>query len=320
MRSRSRSGSLEDIKAGKAMSDAPLPGPGSPAAKAVHTPRLAFSPRTRRDEPRSSHPVLQTPAVSRRADRRRNSIPADRLGERRRAACGTSATTSASCRSKRRGKIPSTTRCSMDCSAWSTNPNASSRRWCCGRLGEPLLCRRRSEGRARSDPGRQDRCVRSDGASFRRPACASSNSLVPVVAAVRGMAFGGGCEFRCTARARSRRWKVTSDSSRRASVCCRPVAALSGNCYARITSGARRRSVCADQENVRDGRDGRRCPGSALSQAPSGLLREERHRRLQQFRIAVRPRVLQFAHACRMAPAVAGRGHHRRRATSARRR
>ncbi len=50
-------------------------------------------------------------------------------------------------------------------------------------------------------------------------------SLVPVVAAVRGLALGGGCSSRCTAPRPWPSWKATSAWSRPVSACCRPVAA-----------------------------------------------------------------------------------------------
>ena len=49
-------------------------------------------------------------------------------------------------------------------------------------------------------------------------------ALVPVVAAVRGMALGGGCEFQMHA-ARTGSPKATSVSWKRASVCCPRAAA-----------------------------------------------------------------------------------------------
>ena len=121
--------------------------------------------------------------------------PAARRSSRpTRCGCGIWATTSASCRS-RPSSTRSAKRCSTACSARSTRPSAVRRARALADEGA-VLARRQSRRRSRPavQAGQWDG-IEAMVAKFQQTSLRLRYSLVPTVAAVRGMALGGSCEF-----------------------------------------------------------------------------------------------------------------------------
>jgi len=183
----------EDIKAGKAMSDAPLPAWVTDGRKGVHHAAGSFSPRTGKDEPRSSHPVYK-----------RQLFPDALIGEK--FDTGTTVWENDGVRLWHLGddvgivsfktKMNTVNDAVLD--GMQRVVDESERKlkalvlW---QTGEPFSAGADLKGAlALIQAGKID-AFEAMVANFQAASMRIKYSLVPVVAAVRGMAFGGGCEF-----------------------------------------------------------------------------------------------------------------------------
>ncbi len=184
----------EDIKAGKAMSDAPLPGWVTDGRKGVHGKDGSYSASANADKPRSQHPVYQ-----------RQLFPDSILGEK--FDTGTTLWENDGVRLWTLGDD------GVGIVSFKTKMNTVNDFVLDGvqhaiklaeeklkavviwQTGEPFSAGADLKGAlGLLKSGKFDDFDKMV-ANFQRTSMAIKHSLVPVVSAVRGMAFGGGCEF-----------------------------------------------------------------------------------------------------------------------------
>jgi 3-hydroxyacyl-CoA dehydrogenase len=183
----------DDIKAGKAMSDAPLPAWVTDGRKGVHHADGSYSPRTGKDEPRSTHPVYK-----------RQLFPDALIGEK--FDTGTTVWENDGVRLWHLGddvgivsfKTKMNTVNDAVIDGLQRAVDESERKlkalvlW---QTGEPFSAGADLKGAlGLLQAGKVD-AFEAMVANFQAASMRIKYSLVPVVAAVRGMAFGGGCEF-----------------------------------------------------------------------------------------------------------------------------
>jgi len=184
---------VEDIKAGKAMSDAPLPAWVTDGRKGVHHAAGSFSPKSGKDEPRPSHPVYQ-----------RQLFPDALIGEK--FDTGTTVWENDGVRLWHLGddvgivsfKTKMNTANDAVLDGMQRVVEESERKlkalvlW---QTGEPFSAGADLKGALGLLQAGKIAEFEAMIASFQATSMRIKYSLVPVVAAVRGMAFGGGCEF-----------------------------------------------------------------------------------------------------------------------------
>ncbi|HET6914146.1 MAG TPA: 3-hydroxyacyl-CoA dehydrogenase/enoyl-CoA hydratase family protein [Rhodanobacteraceae bacterium] len=185
----------EDIKAGKAMSDAPLPAWVTDGRKGVYTPEGAYSPRANKALPRSSAPVyrrqlFRDPLIGEKFDQGKTVWENDGV---RLWALGDDDIGIVSFKTKMntvndavldglQRAIGESEKQLKAMVIWQASDKAfSAGADLKGALG--LL----KEGKAAQ--------LEAMIANFQRTSMRMKHSLVPVVAAIRGLALGGGCEF-----------------------------------------------------------------------------------------------------------------------------
>jgi 3-hydroxyacyl-CoA dehydrogenase len=183
----------EDIAAGRAMSDAPLPAWVTDGRKGVHHADGSFSPATGKDEPRPSGPLY-----------RRQLFPDALLGER--AESGTTIWENAGLRLWHLGddigivsfktRMHTVDDAVLDglqhCVAEAERSLKALVIW---QDREPFSAGADLKGALALLQSRRITEFEAMVANFQRTSMALKYSLVPVVAAVRGLALGGGCEF-----------------------------------------------------------------------------------------------------------------------------
>jgi len=183
----------DDIKAGKAMSDAPLPAWVTDGRKGVHHADGSFSPKSGKDAPRPSHPVYK-----------RQLFPDALIGEK--FDTGTTAWENDGVRLWHLGddvgivsfktKMNTVNDAVIDGLQRAVDESERNFKalvlW---QTGEPFSAGADLKGAlALLQAGKVDQFA-SMVANFQATSMRIKYSLVPVVAAVRGMTFGGGCEF-----------------------------------------------------------------------------------------------------------------------------
>jgi 3-hydroxyacyl-CoA dehydrogenase len=183
----------EDIKAGKAMSDAPLPAWVTDGRKGVHHAAGSFSPKSGKDEPRPSHPVYK-----------RQLFPDALIGEK--FDTGTTAWENDGVRLWHLGddvgivsfktKMNTVNDAVLD--GLQHVVDESERKFkalVLWQTGEPFSAGADLKGALGLLQAGKIAEFEAMVANFQATSMRIKYSLVPVVAAVRGMAFGGGCEF-----------------------------------------------------------------------------------------------------------------------------
>ena len=270
----------------------------STAATACTAPRAATARRATPSVPRSAMPGLRAPALPGSAARRDVRAGRHRVRERRRAHVGTTATASPSSASRPRCTRSATT-CSTACSKRSTTPSATSRGLVIWQPKEPFSAGADLAGALgllqAGDVDEFEAMV----ANFQATSQRIKYSLVPMVAAVRGLALGGGCEFQmhCGAHRRCARELHRPGRSRR-----RPAA---GRRRPEGIRGARARSGRAGRRRVRRSSRPRSRPSRWRKVSAAALEAKElelaaRHRRGRVQR-------LELLHVAQAAGARAGR-------------
>jgi 3-hydroxyacyl-CoA dehydrogenase len=183
----------EDIAAGKSMSDAPLPGWVTDGRRGVHHADGSFSPKNGKDEPRSSHPVY-----------RRQLFPDPLIGEK--FDTGTTLWENDGVRLWHLGddvgivsfktKMNTINDAVLDGLQRAVEESERTLTalvlW---QTGEPFSAGADLKGALALLTSGKVAEFESMTANFQATSMRLKYSLVPVVAAVRGMAFGGGCEF-----------------------------------------------------------------------------------------------------------------------------
>ncbi|MGH8172762.1 MAG: 3-hydroxyacyl-CoA dehydrogenase/enoyl-CoA hydratase family protein, partial [Rhodanobacteraceae bacterium] len=183
----------EDIAAGKAMSDAPLPAWVTDGRRGVHHAAGSFSPRTGNDEPRSAHPVYK-----------RQLFPDALIGEK--FDTGTTVWENDGVRLWHLGddvgivsfktKMNTVNDAVMDGLQRAVDESERTFKalvlW---QTGEPFSAGADLKGALGLIQAGKIDAFEAMVANFQATSMRLKYSLVPVVAAVRGMAFGGGCEF-----------------------------------------------------------------------------------------------------------------------------
>jgi len=183
----------EDIKAGKAMSDAPLPAWVSDGRNGVHGPKGSFAPKSGKDEPRSTHPVYK-----------RQLFPDALIGEK--FDTGTIAWENDGVRLWHLGddvgivsfktKMNTVNDAVLDGLQRAVEESEKNFKavviW---QTGEPFSAGADLKGALGLLQAGKVAEFEAMVANFQATSMRVKYSLVPVVAAIRGMAFGGGCEF-----------------------------------------------------------------------------------------------------------------------------
>ncbi len=183
----------EDIAAGKAMSDAPLPGWVTDGRRGVHQPAGSFSPKSGKDEPRSSAPVYK-----------RQLFPDPLIGEK--FDTGTTVWENDGVRLWHLGddvgivsfktKMNTVNDAVLDGLPRAVDEAERKLKalviW---QTGEPFSAGADLKGALAQLKGGKIAEFETMVANFQAASMRLKYSLVPVVAAIRGMAFGGGCEF-----------------------------------------------------------------------------------------------------------------------------
>jgi 3-hydroxyacyl-CoA dehydrogenase len=183
----------EDIAAGKTMSDAPLPAWVTDGRRGVHHAAGSYSPRSQKDEPRSVHPVY-----------RRQLFPDALIGEK--FDSGMTLWENAGVRLWHLGddvgivsfktKMNTVNDAVLDGLQRAVDGSERNLKalvlW---QTGEPFSAGADLKGALGLLQAGRIADFESMVANFQRTSMRLKYSLVPVVAAVRGMAFGGGCEF-----------------------------------------------------------------------------------------------------------------------------
>jgi 3-hydroxyacyl-CoA dehydrogenase len=183
----------DDIKAGKAMSDAPLPAWVTDGRKGVHHAAGSFSPKSGKDEPRPSHPVY-----------RRQLFPDALIGEK--FDTGTTVWENEGVRLWHLGddvgivsfktKMNTVNDAVLDGLQRVVDESERTFKalvlW---QTGEPFSAGADLKGALGLLQAGKIAEFETMVANFQSTSMRIKYSLVPVVAAVRGMAFGGGCEF-----------------------------------------------------------------------------------------------------------------------------
>jgi 3-hydroxyacyl-CoA dehydrogenase len=250
----------EDIKAGKAMSDVPLPAWVSDGREGVHGKDGSWSPSLGRNLPRPDAPVY-----------RRQLFPDPLLGES--LDTGTTVWENEGVRLWHQGddigivsfktKMNTINDAVLDGLPALHWPGRATVPWP-GDLAEwrAVFRRSRSQGCAEPTSARPDHRVRCHGRQLPGHQMRIKYSLVPVVAAVRGMAFGGGCEFQMHS-ARTVAALESYIGLVEAGVGLLPAGGgLKEVAVRAARSSIRRRSVQRHQEDVRDGCHGARSPAA----------------------------------------------------------
>ncbi len=183
----------EDISAGKTMSDAPLPSWVTDGRRGVHHAAGSFSPKSGKDEPRSSHPVY-----------RRQLFPDALIGEK--PDTGTTVWENDGVRLWHLGddvgiasfKTKMNTINDAVLDGLQRSVDEAERKlkalviW---QTGEPFSAGADLKGALALLKAGKLAEFESMTANFQATSLCLKYALVPVVAAIRGMAFGGGCEF-----------------------------------------------------------------------------------------------------------------------------
>ena len=174
-------------------------------------------------------------------------------------------------------------------------PSATARRWSSGRPREPFSLRRQpGVDRARACRRGSGRWSRASSPSSSRPSQRLKYSLIPTVAAVRGMALGGSCEFimhcdRTVAALESYIGLVeVGVGLLPAGGGCKEFAVRAAHEVARGAQWQPDRPVPVPAHVLSDRRDGDGVARARCEAKELGYLRDRRRRRLQRPRAAVR--------------------------------
>jgi 3-hydroxyacyl-CoA dehydrogenase len=183
----------EDIAAGKSMSDAPLPAWVTDGRRGVHHATGSFSPKNSKDEPRSTHPVYK-----------RQLFPDPLIGEK--FDTGTTAWENDGVRLWHLGddvgivsfktKMNTINDAVLDgLQRVVEESERSFKALVLWQTGEPFSAGADLKGALGLLKAGKFAEFEAMTSNFQATSMRLKYSLVPVVAAVRGMAFGGGCEF-----------------------------------------------------------------------------------------------------------------------------
>ncbi|HSS07658.1 MAG TPA: enoyl-CoA hydratase/isomerase family protein, partial [Rhodanobacteraceae bacterium] len=183
----------EDIAAGKTMSDAPLPAWVTDGRRGVHHAAGSFSPKTGKDEPRSLHPVYK-----------RQLFPDPLIGEK--FDTGTTLWENDGVRlwhlGDEVGIVSFKTKMNtINDAVLDGLPRAvdeaerNFKALVLWQTGEPFSAGADLKGVLALLKAGRFAEFEAMTTSFQRTSMRLKHSLVPVVAAIRGIAFGGGCEF-----------------------------------------------------------------------------------------------------------------------------